>query len=101
MSGSPSSLWAYLERSLRCVSAECLACNVPSHSVVSDSLQPRGLAHQAPLSMGFSGQEYWSGLPFPSPGDLPDSGIEPVSLASPTLADGCFTTVPPGTPLGI
>ena len=44
--------------------------NVLSHSVMSDSLQPHGLqrAHQAPLSMGFSQQEYWSGLPFPSPG---------------------------------
>ena len=45
-----------------------------SHSV-SDSLRPHGLA------MNFSGQEYWSGLPFPSPGDLPDSGIKPGSLA--------------------
>ena len=40
------------------------------------------VAHQAPLSMGFSRQEYWSGLPFPSPGDLPDAGIKP---RSPTL----------------
>ena len=45
--------------------------------VVSDSLQPNGLARQAPLSMGFSRQEYWGGLPFPSPGDLPDPGIKP------------------------
>ena len=51
------------------------------------------VAHQAPLSMGFSRQEYWSGLPFPSPGDLPDSGIQPVS---PALAAGFFTTEPPG-----
>ena len=53
-----------------------------SHSVVSDSLWPHGLyvAHQAPLSMGFSKQKYWSGLPFPSPGDLPDPGIELGSL---------------------
>ena len=49
-----------------------------SHSVVSNSLQPRG---QAPLSIKFSRQEYWSGLPFPSPGDLPDPGIEPRSPA--------------------
>ena len=41
------------------------------------------LAHQAPLSMGFSMQEYWSGLPFPSPGGIPDPGIKPVSPASP------------------
>ena len=39
------------------------------------------VAHQAPLSMGFSRQEYWGGLPFPSPGDLPDSGVEPRSPA--------------------
>ena len=49
--------------------------------------------HQAPLSMEFSRQEYWSGCSFPSPGDLPDSGIEP---ASPVLADVFFTTGPPG-----
>ena len=42
---------------------------------------PWSVAYQAPLSMGFSRQEYWSGLPFPSPGDLPDSGIEPGSPA--------------------
>ena len=47
------------------------------HSVMSDSLQP--IDHQAPLSMGFSRKEYWSGLPFPSSGDLPDSGIKPRS----------------------
>ena len=43
-------------------------------------------------SMGFSRQEYWSGLPFPSPEDLPDPGIEPMSLKSPALAGGFFTT---------
>ena len=55
-------------------------------------------AHQASLSMGFSRQEYWSGLPGPPPGDLPDPGIEPSSLASPVLAGGFFTTVPPEKP---
>ena len=50
---------------------------------------PWTIAHQAPPSMGFSRQEYWSGLPFPLPGDLPDPGIKPVS---PALADGFFTT---------
>ena len=44
------------------------------------------VAYKAPLSMGFSRQEYWSGLPFPSPGDLPDPGIEPVSSALQTDA---------------
>ena len=47
------------------------------------------VAHQAPLSIGFSRQEYWNGLPYPSPGDLPDPGIEPMSLA---LAGGFFIT---------
>ena len=47
---------------------------------------------QAPLSMGFSRQEYWSRLPFLSPGDLPDPGIEPASRTSPALAAGFFTT---------
>ena len=50
------------------------------------------VAHQAPLSMGFSRQEYWSGLPFPIPGDLPDTGIESASPVSPALAGGFFTT---------
>ena len=50
------------------------------HSVVSDSLEtPWTRAHQAPLSMGFSRQEYWSGLPLHSPGDIPDPGIKPRS----------------------
>ena len=49
---------------------------------------------QAPLSMGFSRQEYQSGLPCPTPGDLPYPGIEPVSLVSPALAGGFFTTRP-------
>ena len=47
---------------------------------------------QAPLSMGFSRQEYWSGLPFPPPGDLPNLGIEPASLMSPALVNRFFTT---------
>ena len=62
-------------------------------SVVSDSATPGTIAHQAPLSMGFPRQEYWSRLPFPSPGDLSNPGIEP---ASPALAGGFFTTEPPG-----
>ena len=50
------------------------------------------VARQAPLSMEFSRQEYWSELPCPSPGDLPNPGIEPPSLRSPALADGFFST---------
>jgi len=55
---------------------------------------PWTAARQAPLSMIFSKQEYWSGSPFSPPGDLPDPVIEPVSLESPALAGGFFTTVP-------
>ena len=53
------------------------------------------IARQAPLSMGFSRQEYWSGLPFPTPGDLPNPEVEPASLMSPALAGRFFTTGAP------
>ena len=53
------------------------------------------VASQAPLSMGSHRQEYWSGLPFPPPGDLPHQGIKPTS---PALAGGLFTTKPSGKP---
>ena len=63
---------------------------------MSDSFAtPWTVARQAPLSMGFPRQEYWSGLPFPSPGDLPDPEIEPVFLA---LAGGFLTVEPLGKP---
>ena len=52
-------------------------CLYVSHSVVSDSATPWIVAHQVPLSMEFSRHEYWGGLPFPSPGDLPNPGIKP------------------------
>ena len=61
--------------------------------VVSDSATPWTIARQAPLSMGFSRQEYWRGLPFPSPGDLPQPGTKPVF---PALAGKFFTTEPAG-----
>ena len=67
-------------------------------SCVQFFVTPWTVAHQVPLSMGYSRQEYWSGLPFPPPGDLPDPGIEAASLASPPLAGGLFTTEPPGKP---
>ena len=54
------------------------------------------IAHQAPMSVGFSRQDYWGGLPFPSPGDLPHPGIEPASPVPPALAGGFFTTGTPG-----
>ena len=59
------------------------------------------VAHQAPLSMGFARQEYWSGLSCPSPGDLPNPGIEPTSLISPALAGTFFTTSAPWEALTI
>ena len=59
---------------------------------------PWTAAHQAPLSMGFPRQEYWSGLQFPSAGHLPAPGIKPVYLVSPAMAGGFFTTMPPGKP---
>ena len=59
---------------------------------------PWTIAHQHPLSMGFHRQEYWKGLSFPSPGDPPDTGMEPVP---PALAGGFFTTELPGKPYHI
>ena len=58
----------------------------------------RTVAHQAPLSVEFSRQEYWSRLPFPSPGGHPDPEIELKSPVSPALAGELFTTEPPGKP---
>ena len=57
------------------------------------------VARQAPLSMGFSRQEYWSGLPFPPPADLPDPGIKPASPVSPALPMGSLLSEPSGKPL--
>ena len=70
-----------------CCSKSLLSC---------PTLQPYGPAGQAPLSVGFSRQEYWSGLPCPSLGDLPNPEIKPMSLTSLALAGKFFTTVPPG-----
>jgi len=64
-------------------------------SVLSDSAIPWTVAYQAPPSMGFSRQEYWSGLPFPSPGDLPNPGIE---SKSPTLQADTLTSEAPVKP---
>ena len=61
-----------------------------SHNVVSNSLQP--VACQAPLSVEFPRQEYWSGLPFPPPGDRPNTGIKPMTLMFPAPAGGFFAT---------
>ena len=69
--------------------------NKPISTVLSNSATSWAVACQTPLSMGFPRQEDWSGLPFPSPGDPPDPGIEP---APPALAGRSLTTEPPGHP---
>ena len=69
-----------------------------SHSGVSDSATPWTVACQAPLSLGFSRQEYWSRLPWPPPGDLANAGIQP---RSPTLQADCLPSVPLGKPKNI
>ena len=71
----------------------CLCVCTQSLSCIWLFASPWTVACQAPLSMEFSRKEYWSGLPFPPPGDLPDLGIEP---SSPALAGRFFTTEPPG-----
>ena len=71
-----------------CVCVHALSCSVVSNSFAT----PWSVACQAPLSMGFSRQEYWSELPFPSPGTLPDPGIKPTSLVSPAMAGRFLTT---------
>ena len=71
-----------------------------SHSVVSDSATPWTVAHQAPLSMGFPRQGYWSELPFPTAGDLPSPGMEAMSLTCPARAGGFFTIAPLGSRTG-
>ena len=68
--------------------------SVISHSVLSYSPFLGTAAHQAPLSMGFFRQEYWTGLPFPPPGDLPDPGIKPVSPIAPALQADSLPTKP-------
>ena len=98
-------------RQLKCPSAEewikkmqhiytmeylCSCLLAQSCLILSD---PMDCSHQAPLSMGFFRREYWSGLPFPLPGDLPDPGIKAKSPTSPALADGFFTTESPGKPI--
>ena len=78
------------------------ACKLSHFSCVRFFATLWTVAHQAPLSMGFSRQEYLSGLPCPPPRDLPHSGIEPESLTSPALAGGFFTSPAPlGKPIYI
>ena len=82
---------------LSAVSSQAARALSSSRSVVSDSVNPQTAACQAPLSMGFSRQEWWNGLSFPSPEDLPDPGIEP---RSPALQAGSLSLELQGSPLG-
>ena len=70
-----------------------------SDSVVSDSVTSWTVAHQASLFMGLFQTGYWSRLSFPTPGDLPDPGLQPQCLACLALAGPFFTTAPPGKPV--
>ena len=80
-----------LESSFPRTLPDCV-CTLSHLSPVRLFANPWSVARQAPLSMGFSKQEYWSGLPCPPPGDLPDPGIKPRSFMSPALAGRFFTT---------
>ena len=71
----------------------CLCVSHSVFSVVPDSVTPWAVAYQAPLSMEFSRQEYWSGLSFPNPGDFHNPGIEP---GSPALQEDCLPSEPSG-----
>ena len=78
-------------RTVKIYSLECVHAQLLNHVHLFANLWTAG--HQAPLSVEFSKQEYWSGLPFSTPEDLPNSGTEPMS---PPLADRFFTTAPLG-----
>ena len=82
-----------------CVGSGILAVAVQLLSRVLLFVTPWTVARQAPPSMGFPGQEYWSGFPFPFPGDLPDLRVETASLVSALLVGRFFPTVPPEMPI--
>ena len=94
---SISKCWSALGLDSRLLVQWQCACSVAQPCLIL--YDPTDCSHQAPLSMEFSRPDYWSGLPLPTPGDLPDSGIEPMSPAAPALAGRFFTTEPPGKPL--
>ena len=94
-------------KALHLIQAVLQACCVPLHACMQSHsshvqlfVTPWTVARQAPLSMGFSRQEYWSGVPRPPPGDPPNPGIEPTSLESPLLTGGFFTTSATWDPAG-
>ena len=81
-------------------SDQWMQCSAKSLQLYPTLYSPMNCTCQAPLSMGFSRQEYWSGLPYPPPGDLPNPGIKPVSLIS-CIAGGFFTAEPSRKPLNL
>ena len=95
------SLTCWTNREVPSMSLNCpyLSIHPCLCSVMSDSATLWTVAHQAPLSMGFSRQKYWSGLPCPPPGDLPNTGIKPTSPVSPALQVDSLPTEPLGKPL--
>ena len=103
ISFSSRSSWPRDQTPVSCIAGRCFTLSatreapgiVQSLSCVQLLVTPWTVAHQAPLSMGFSRQEYWSGFPFPSPGDLPNPGIEP---RSPALQTDALSSEPPGKP---
>ena len=89
----------FLKASIKISKIKCVCvCVCVSRSVVSSSLRSHGLLWQASLSMGFSRQEYWSGFPFPPPGNLPDPGNEPKSHYVSHWQLGSLPLAPPGKP---
>ena len=94
----PTDLTLILGSSVCVCVCVCVCVYVCVCSVTFDSAIPWTVAHQDPLSMEFSRQEYLCKLPFPTSEDLPQPGIETASVASPALAGRFFTTVPPGKP---
>ena len=93
--GGPHMPWSNEAQVVQLVrqSSRACACVLSRFSHVQILEAPWTVARQAPLSMGFSMQEYWSGLPCPPPGGLPKLGIKPVPLASPALAGRFFTNI--------
>ena len=97
--GVLSSFWSLQVPSQLAHSQLCVCvCVLRGFSCIRLFVTPWTAAHQAPLSMGFSRQEYWRGLPCPPPGDLPNPGIELESPVSPALAGEFFTAEPLGNP---
>ena len=90
------SLFVHLKLKQCYISLVCICAQLLIHIWLFVTLWT--VSHQTPLSMEFPRQEYWSGLPFPTPGDLPHPGIKPASPTSLALAGGFFTTTPYGKP---